>query len=120
RAGFGSLDDFPPDRLFERLPIFQAMTELRAAVSRFGPTARSRDSGSAGGGPIQAETLLSGGGLLDSIVGATPGTGSERDPLAAFLRDAVEPHLTREPDAAQVDARAAIDRHITTWLRALL
>ena len=143
RIEFRDLDDFHPDRLYERLPLFQAMSDLR---DELGSTRRGARGGgapagggasgaaggsartSSGGGPVPAESLLSSGGLLDQIVArsaptegaAAAGAPASSDPLEAFLRDAVEAHVVHEPGAADLAARERLDETIAAALRALL
>lgn len=124
-VGFGALDEFHPDSLFQRLPVFRALLD-----------GAERAAAGASLGIAGARTLLATpAGVLDAILGASPeppgGAAlvppttqpalAERDGgLSAFVAQAVARHVVREPDGAEVAARADANESIAATMRALL
>ena len=108
---FSTMEDFHPDRLYDRLDLFQ----------------RHRDAGDrirAGGETVDPESSESASGLLDAVLGETeletPRTGSEIDgDLDAFIRRVVKPHIVRKaPDqSAEIEE---LDRQTGGLMRALV
>ncbi len=118
---FAELDDFHPDRIFQRAAFFRALREARTRLSsvetfsgtleeilgapietrRPGPDVEAED--------VIADTLS--GSLLDRITGAP---GQREDPLKAFLRRIVAPHVVpgEDPrrDAMLRDLDASVGR----------
>src|SRR2546428_5949225 len=97
RVRFAELDDFHPDRLYERLPVFEGVRELRRRLVESGGSAPPRRESPASGGG--GGTEVSGAGyLLDQIVQESTGTADERSPLEggdiqAYLNRIVAPYL---------------------------
>ncbi|MHB1223657.1 MAG: type VI secretion system contractile sheath domain-containing protein, partial [Gemmatimonadaceae bacterium] len=142
RVRFTSLDDFHPDSLHARLPIFTALRELRGrltdprtfstAAAELRLAAPSADEpGSAPGPPVTATaTPLATGSLLDEIVDAAPagggatGTDHDRaghgDDLSSFLRRIVGPHLVADADPRQRELLASVDAAAAALLRLIL
>lgn len=132
---FGDLDDFHPDRLFERLPLFRSMRELRerltdpagfdAAARALGdprpPTSGNTREGPDDPPPIPAPPTER---LLDRIVRQADATArppaADRDPLDAYLRRLVAPHLVSRPDPRQLELLGEIDTAIARTMRAIL
>ena len=135
RLEFTRLEDFHPDALFRRLPLFAELQEARAAVKE------GRDSGFAftpqpGEEPEAAPSAeptevpgpdhsppLSGSGLLDAIVEeAAPSTrdahGADQE-IQDFVRSVVRPHLVR-PTPDRTAELEAIDRATTVLMREVL
>lgn len=132
---FAELDDFHPDRLYERLPLFRSLRELRqrlASPATFAAAARelwgeadtpappeSPSTPSAGPAP-------SGASVLDDILGGAPEGGApprpaaRRDELADYIRQIVAPHTVRGADPRQPEALARVDAAIGSQMRALL
>jgi len=125
--GFSSLDDFHPDRLYERLPRFRALRDAgaRALVSAAMFTAQS---------PKQTPATPS--GVLDAILGDAPlppgGAALAKAPtrpaldaraddgLAEFVERIVAPHLVGAPDPSGAEIKARLDAAVTEGLRAIL
>lgn len=118
---FTSLDDFHPDRLYQRIPFFRA---LRDAGARLEASAS-----------LTSSTPATPVGVLDAILGDTPmppggaslaqpvsRTGPTRtdDGLAELISRAVAPHLVRTPTASEEDARSRTNHEVTSAMRALL
>jgi type VI secretion system protein ImpC len=103
---FEGLEDFHPDRIYERAELFRTLAQMRTAPPR-DPAPEA---------PAAASPVFT-GNLLDNIVGeaekSSPGAVVEgQGDLAEFIRRAMRPHLVDRPDkrreawAAQVDATA--------------
>ena len=145
---FSELDDFHPDRLFERATIFRRLREARlrlqdpatfaAAAEEFGIAPQREAASVVTGGQASektsaaaasAESVMAGvrsGGLLDEIVEQSGGGAKEPRPsrapdeLQEFVRRAVKPHLVAAADPRQAELLAVIDRALSTQMRALL
>jgi type VI secretion system protein ImpC len=124
-VSFTSLDEFHPDSLFQRLPLFR---DLRAEGAR----AAAGASLSAARVPKGTDTPA---GVLDAILGDVPlppgGAAIARsatrpaleradDGLSEFVAHAVAAHVVRLPGEAELAARADSDQMITATMRALL
>jgi len=140
---FNELDDFHPDRLFERSEVFQALREIRAKLDDPGTfesaAAEVRTWACAEAEEMPAEpaaeepppfipenTGEEKGGLLDQMIDdaenkpietRAPSVSSE---LAGFLRDIVHPHLVAGPDPKQKELVAAVDASISGLMRTIL
>jgi type VI secretion system protein ImpC len=126
---FRAMDDFLPDRLYERLPVFRALRDLRWRAFQPGglePVIKELrgEAPPPGGGPASAERLLSGGSLLDQVVsGAEAEEGAEpgvQDELRTFVRKVVAPHLLPKSDPKQAELLARVDAVISEQLRVIL
>jgi type VI secretion system protein ImpC len=122
---FRELDDFHPDRLYERLPLFRELRELRARLAdplRFRQTLRELEVSAEPADPVPPSA--SGGDLLDQIVGGMGGDGgvraAPRDEFAEFVRRAVAPSLIAREDPRQPEAVARVDEAISETMRGLL
>ncbi len=96
---FAGLDDFHPDSLHARLPLFQALREARAKP------------------PETGADLL--GGLLGKGVAAPAAAPAPRG-LDALIRDIVAPHIVPDTRAATQAYVAAVDAATGEQMRALL
>lgn len=132
------LDDFHPDRLFQRLEVFRKLRALREDLddpASFAAAARQLgiDTGAAKANPAPApasapppaSALLS-GSLLDQAmeVTETRGTGAgaarSADPLANYVRELVAPHLVPKPDAKKKEVLQMVDTAIGGAMRDVL
>jgi type VI secretion system protein ImpC len=121
---FTSLDDFHPDQLYARLPIFQALRDLRARLndSREFPAAAREMAGEAPPAPPKRAA----GGLLDSILdeAAPPDTNAalaaSGGDLHRFLQQVLKPHLIPRADPRQAELVAQVDAAASATLRAIL
>ncbi len=132
---FRELDDFHPDRLFERLEAFRALRDLRSRLSNpktFPAAAAEVRSWAGSPAPAKAEPAApapsappDSGDLLAEILSSAP--GAESSPTLpggvdwnAFLRQAVAGHLVpgAEPDQAELIAR--VDEATAEQMRAIL
>lgn len=132
---FQALEDFHPDRLLATVDTLQPLVrwrrELRdpAGARRVVEEARSMERAGGTPAPPSAESL-SGGSLLDRIVGAQDGAsgpagegmGSGADPgdMGAFLRAVVAPHLVPDRDPDQLRLLADVEATLTGQLRRIL
>jgi type VI secretion system protein ImpC len=141
---FRELDDFHPDRLYETVPLFRSLRDLRDRLSdgrTFASAAREVSGDSAGGaaaagsggasggtgaagGTGTTAAALAGGSLLDRMVDDAPSAGAaparREDDLAAFVRQVVAPHLAAREDPRQAEMVAGVDAALATQMRALL
>jgi len=139
---FSELDDFHPDRLFERAEIFRRLREVRlrlqdpatfaAAAEELGvrsgaqPAIKPSAQVESAGAVAPSLTKSTSGGLLDEIVkraeeGSPKGrTGRAPDGLREFVRRVSEPHLIAAADPRQADVIGMIDRALSAQMRALL
>jgi len=113
RVRFAELDDFHPDRLYERLPAFEGVRELRRRLVEPG-----------GSAPPRRESLTA-GNLLDQIVQESPGAADERSPLEggdlqAYLNRIVAPYLVPAADPRRQALIAQLDAAAASGRRALL
>lgn len=123
-----SLDDFHPDRLYERLPRLAALRETRRRLAdprTFAETAaavRAPERDTPRGAVDATAGALATGSLLDMIVDAAPETTSApaADDLQAFIRQALRPHLVPDPDPRQAQMLRSVDDAIAAELRAVL
>jgi len=125
RIEFQTLDDFHPDRLYERLPVFEGVRELRRRLAA--PATREqppRESSTAEQPPAAV-----GGNLLDQIVQQSPspyaGAAEERSPLEGgdlqtYLNRIVSAHLVPDADPRRQTLLAELDAACAAGLRALL
>ena len=131
-VGFSELDDFHPDRLYERLPAFRALRETRERAAAPVPLG---DIGRQGGRASTGRSAPPSANLLDQILGdvpAPPGGASAApgrpdplramptDPLTDFVRRTVAPHVVPETVAAQPERVEEVDQIVGADLRAVL
>jgi type VI secretion system protein ImpC len=109
---FSDLDDFHPDSLFERLPPFQALRDLRRQLEDGIVLAPESEVGN-----------LSGADLLSSMMGEAPAPASPaqaRSDWDAMLHKLVAPYAEPKPDRRLPAMIAQTDRAITGEMRGLL
>ena len=134
--GFTGLEDFHPDRLFERLEVFRSLRALRrrlqdpktywaaAAEVRGSITDEGREP--QGASTQDREGALSEGQalvreLLEGSGRRMPETSSvQDDEWNRFLQGIVGPHLVAREDPKQPELIAAVDRATTASMRAIL
>jgi len=133
---FIGLDDFHPDRIFERLKIFQALRDTREKLndrSTFEAAASEvRSWLGAASPPAPASprspdiSRLSARELFEQAISATESrTGAARparalDDFQALLRDIVAPYVEPKPDPQKADLVAQVDAAISGQMCALL
>jgi len=144
---FSEIEDFHPDRIFERLEIFGKLRDLRGRLqdpSSFQKAAeelglRSRDSVQQPGKPAPAPApavapsavQLASGSLLDEMIeqtvieqsksrGVADRPRRSTDEVHEFAQRVVAQHLVSTPDPRQPEIVAVIDRAIGSLMRAVL
>ncbi|HMD97124.1 MAG TPA: type VI secretion system contractile sheath large subunit [Terriglobia bacterium] len=138
---FVELDDFHPDRIFERVDIFQKLRGMRQRLDdpetlaemlremRLGPAASRATEAAKPPTPRPASAdikHLASGSVLEQVLAETEGlpegAGPSRvpDELRAFVQRAVEPHLVERADPRQAEMMAVLDRAASAQMRALL
>lgn len=136
---FKELDDFHPDRLFEKAGVFDDLREMRRGLKD--PATFSSIAGQiqeAGKPPekapsprraddVVAETLRQGGGgFLDQVLDATSAAPSRTGPeesssgLSGFLRDIVAPHAVPKPEPRLAEMLSAVDAAAGELMRRIL
>lgn len=132
KIGFASLDDFHPDGLFENLPVFARLRDLRRrlrdseaynAAARearelFGLAPPEKDVTSDRGSKAAAD-----GGLLDAILSGNRGDkppSAVSGELGRLVEDLVRPHLVTLDENEQQSLLAAADASVSALVRGLL
>ncbi len=129
---FTELDDFHPDRIFERVEVFQALRETRKKLEdtrTFASAAKEVRSwaGMESEQPAPApEISVTSGSLLDQMIDETEGRPPETRTLTdssgwnAFLQRIVKPHLVPDVDPQQAELVAAVDASIAKLMETIL
>src|SRR5579864_1132554 len=135
---FRELDDFHPDRIFERLKIFQTLRDTRERLndrSTFDAAAAEVRSWSGAASPPAPPapqgqqpdiSKFSARELFEQALSATESrSGAARparalDDFQALLRDVVAPYVQPKPDPQKADLIAQVDGAISGQMRALL
>ncbi len=119
---FKELDDFHPDRLFERLDVFQALRGLREKLGdndTFAAAAASLRPAEPPAPPAAAAKITL-DDLLDETDGGPAGPARALDDWSAMLHDLVAPHLVPGADPRQAELIAKVDAATSEAMRALL
>lgn len=136
---FSELEDFHPDRLHERLEVFNALKDTRKRLDNpatFAAVANSLKTATppadTSPAPKKSETravqntgTLS-GNLLDQVISQTPGgppdipSNAPPPEWQSFLQDIVRPHLAPDPHPRQVEMIAAVDTAAGELMRRVL
>ncbi|MEW6518160.1 MAG: type VI secretion system contractile sheath large subunit [Thermodesulfobacteriota bacterium] len=130
---FAEMDDFHPDRLYQRLEIFAELREMRealadpAALAAFTDELRQEPPAAEQPEMPPLQAPQEGGGLLDQIIDqtahpaasrtASPRPGSQLD---SFVRQLVRPHLLARAKPKQQEMLDAVDRAAAELLRLIL
>ena len=131
---FASLDDFHPDEIFRRVPLFADLRDLRkrlrndstyneAAMEVRGWAGPSSDA-SVSEEPVMRETISS-GGLLDSILSKPDGGPPAprlvpSGELRSLISEIVRPHLVSVDENQQKDLVSAVDAATSDLMRKIL
>ena len=140
--GFSELEDFHPDRIFERLEVFQTLKETRqklvdprtfasaaAELRGWGATAEQEKAGDRPPEPPSVAPEPAGvaaAGLLDEIIETTAGQPPQVRPSGgssewnAFLQEVVKPHLLPRADPRQAELLATLDASTAELMRLIL
>jgi type VI secretion system protein ImpC len=135
---FSTIDDFHPDQIFERSPMFDRLRDLRFRLSNPVTFAATADelgiSFRAQSKPREPEAVrpaapdvsgLASGSLLDAMIaesesGAPTTHRERRDEVQEFARRVSETHAVAAADPRQAEVVAVIDRAMAGQMRALL
>ena len=123
---FATLDDFHPDRIFERVPIFQKLRETREALRHPSSAGQAAAEVASWAAPApaakpaesDAETLarLLGGGPRELPPQPSAAAGGIQD----LIRQIVAPHIVASADPNVAAMTAAVDAAIGAQMRAIL
>jgi type VI secretion system protein ImpC len=127
---FGALDDFHPDRIFDRLPLFQKMRETRDSLRN--PATASRTAlevaswaGTTPAPATPAKPVESGADTFARLLGVeasqlpsrpAPSPGN----IQSLIQQIVAPHIVAAPDPTVLTMTAALDAAISAQMRAVL
>ncbi|MDD5296324.1 MAG: type VI secretion system contractile sheath large subunit [Rhodocyclaceae bacterium] len=119
---FGGLEDFHPDALYRRLPLFQTLRERRVRLMDPASFADAVAEMQADQGAESDSTTL------ERLLGAAPGTTAPRPAGArgtagivdALLRQAVAPHVVAAPSPQRDVYLQGVDGTVAAQMRALL
>ena len=134
---FSNIDDFHPDQIFQRSPMFERLRDLRSRLSNPETFASTADELGIGSRP-QSQTRepapvrpapevsgLAGASLLDAMIessesGAPTTHRQRRDEVQEFARRVSESSAVAAADPRQTEVVAMIDRATGGQMRALL
>jgi type VI secretion system protein ImpC len=118
------MDDFHPDSLYQRLPVFRAFRDMRKRLANpdtFGEAAKEL-LGETPAPPLADRAAR--GDLLDEILGggsaAAPAPVRATDDLQQFIRAAVRPHLVPGEDPRTPQLIRQVDEAAAEHMRAIL
>ena len=116
---FRSIDDFHPDRIYQRTDAFRKLAEMRNQPAPVPAAIRETAQ------PAAPATPVSGRSLLDSMMAQADEEPASRvveapDALADFIQRAVEPHLAARQDPRQEEWAARVDAAAGEQMRAIL
>ena len=127
---FAGLGDFHPDRLWERVPIFNALRDLRQRLDNPRTFQQAADQllGRTQTPAAPAKPQSSGGSLLDQIVSEVAGSAPpaaaaparSADDLQEQIRQIVRPHILPGEDPRKAILVERVDVAATEVLRSLL
>jgi type VI secretion system protein ImpC len=138
---FADLDDFHPDRVFEKVQIFQRLRETRQKLNDPATFASTTAELGLTGKPPSAEKApraaakqvspadiqrAVSGSLLDEMVEATEGRAADEhiskrpDEWTTLLNKIVAPHVVAKADPRQAEMVALIDKATSAQMAALL
>lgn len=127
---FTSLDDFHPDQLLARLPIFEALRRARADLQD--PSQLARVAASLGLAPVAATVPTpaaaeDAGADVQRLLGRplsapapAPAAAGPQTVLQAWLRERMAPHVLPDVSREQGSLRAAVDATLTALMRSVL
>jgi type VI secretion system protein ImpC len=125
RIPFISLDEFHPDSLFGRLPLFEKLRELRKRLSDPATVREAAASASVPAPPPDLAALTGGGSLLDRMLEEQAAAEAPRRParpgdLQSFINQVTAGWLVPGKDPEQQDLLARTDAAIAEQMRSLL
>jgi len=132
---FKELEDFHPDRLFDRLSLFQDLKSLRANLgnpSTFAQAAAQMTGVTDTATPansVEQPHVSADAGLLDQLLGdraahiagePTAVQGQKRVDISAFIRNAIAPHIETGAHPQQEQYIKSVDHTISELMRRIL
>ena len=123
---FAALDDFHPDRIFERVPLLQKLRETREALRDPAGAGRAAAKVASWAGPAPVEKPAeSDAETLARLLGGAPrGLPSQASAAAGgvqdLIRQIVAPHVVASADPKVAAMTAAVDAAIGAQMRAIL
>lgn len=129
---FETLDDFHPDALYRRLPLFRELREMRARLENPGTYAEAVEAlkrsapGETLAPPPNAPATDADTDPFRRLLGGTvssgdPSTAKPADPVKNLVRALAEPHLNKAPDLSlQKSFLSIVDEAIAQTMRAVL
>ncbi|MBN1765366.1 MAG: type VI secretion system contractile sheath large subunit [Sedimentisphaerales bacterium] len=135
--GFGELDDFHPDAIYDRLEIFQELKSLRSRLQNTqtfpeaaaqirsmlsGPVPEPSAGDDTAGKPSpesDADTMQRLLGKAASAQTPTP-IASKTGKIDALIREAVAPYIVPAPDPLQGEMLSQLDQAITAGMRSVI
>jgi type VI secretion system protein ImpC len=115
---FTALDDFHPDALFARVPVFAALRQTRQRLTN--PATFAQAAAELGAAPAAAPSS-GGSDLLAGLLGGKPATNLPRaGVIDALIRHVVAPHIVPDIQPQQGALVAAVDAAIAQQMRGLL
>lgn len=136
---FSTIDDFHPDQIFQRSPMFDRLRDLRSRLSDPETFAATADelgiSFRAQSKPREPEAVrpaaapdvsgLASESLLDAMIeesesGAPTTHRERRDEVQEFARRIAKPYAAAAADPRQAEVVAVVDRAVSGQMRALL
>ncbi len=128
---FAELDDMHPDFIYERVPLFEKLRQLKRKLkspSSFAEAAAEIDewgavesSASATSGAASADANPPGGTLLDDILSRQgPAEPTRSFDVQALLKEIVSPYLSPKPDPKLEDYIRTVDAASSSLMRRLL
>ena len=132
-VSFTSLDDFEPDVLFARLPLFERMRDLRRRLTD--PTTFTQAAAEMRDVPARPENVATGAfveddaATLERLLGRPPVSGErtgvvqgsgDESPIARLVRQLVAPHIVPATAHLQQPLIESLDLAISASMRALL
>jgi len=133
---FNELEDFHPDALYKRLPVFKTLRDLRGRLENPSTYAAAAEELKRGGGvapaladgfePQASQPTTDDANLLDRLLGnpvapSEPKPIQQADPIQVLIRQLVEPHLLKSVDLSQqLQFLSAIDDAVNQVMRKIL
>jgi type VI secretion system protein ImpC len=130
---FKSLEDFHPDRIAHRLPIFQVlkrMKQMLASPSTFEAAAAQvrallgAQPAPAVASPTTATPPVADDALFERLLGASdsglPEGGKKKVDVSSIMADAVRGHVVPDAPPEQAELRRILDEAVAIQMRAIL
>lgn len=129
-VGFESIEDFRPENLLEKLPVFGDLRDIRKRLcsqetfeSAAGDLRGFLSTGVVGTG-VSNDSPVSAVDASDILTDILESSGTSRqpstDPLKQFIGEIVSPHLIRIDLAEQKELISAVDEAISALMRKIL